>query len=68
VSIAAAIEDEAYRKLGPLAELALTEAVNAEILRTKLEMLAAGVTAFSNVESHAAIVVERARRCAEAAA
>jgi len=68
VSIAAEIEDEAYRKLGPLAELALTEAVNVEILRAKLEMLAAGVTAFGNVESHARIVVARAKQREEAAA
>lgn len=62
VSIAAAIEDEAWRRLGSLAELALTGSVDVEVLRGRLEMLAASVTAFSNVEAHAAIVVERARR------
>lgn len=63
VSVAAAIEEEAWRRLAGLAELAaLADTIDVEILRAKLEMLAAAVTAFGNVESHATIVVKQARR------
>lgn len=62
VSIAAEIEEQAFRALGSLAELALTHSVNVEVLRGRLECFAAGITAFSNVAHHAAIVVRNARR------
>lgn len=68
ISVADDIENEAWKRLGNLADLAHTNAVNTEILRGRLEMLAAAVTAFGNCEAYADIVVRQARKRERSAA